>query len=114
VSGIPATVCKCSLESHQFRPFNSCIIAPHPLPIHAPNPINQSSCSDQHFLGVTSTKSAGSAKRVAIYDGHTPSSGSALVGGCGRGSPGADDHEVKLSLRRASKQVQKMGCSGLG
>jgi len=30
-------------------------------------------------------KSAGSAKRAAIYDGHAPSSGSALVGGCGRG-----------------------------
>jgi hypothetical protein len=55
------------------------------FPIHPPNPINQSGCADQHFFGITSTKSAGSAKRAAIYNGNAPSCGSAFEGCRGGG-----------------------------
>src|SRR6516225_6146141 len=76
--------CERPLEPHQFRPFNSCVAFLYPFTIHPPNPVNCRCCANQHFLGVTSTKGAGSTKRTAIYNGNAPSCGSAL--GSSRGS----------------------------
>jgi len=86
--------CERALELHQVTPIDMRPFGRHSASAHPTNVVHHLRACNQHLLGITTTQSAGSAKR-SIVNHRNPFAGCGHPIGCDhRGGAAANDREV--------------------